>query len=54
MINVAVDWYTNLHTVDNGGHGSSFFEKLQNFKFVKQGMLVLRFVIITLIFSSML
>ena len=22
MMNVAVDWYNNQHTVDNGGHGS--------------------------------
>ena len=22
-MNVAVDWYTNPHTVDNGGYGSS-------------------------------
>ena len=34
MVNVAVDWYSSLHTVDNGGHGSStnaghFLEALQ-------------------------
>jgi hypothetical protein len=23
MMNVAVDWYTNTHTVNNGGHSSS-------------------------------
>ena len=35
MMNVAVDWYTNPHTVDNGGHGYSL-----------EGMLVLRSVIL--------
>ena len=28
MVNVAVDWYTNLHTFNNGGHGSSLKSKV--------------------------
>jgi hypothetical protein len=52
MKNVAVDWYTNPHTVDNGGHGVPtlvIFKKLQNLTFVQQGRLVLRSVIFVIL-----
>ena len=46
MMNVMVDWYTNLHTVDNGGNGSSLeYQRghfLEALKSVKQERLVLR------------
>ena len=51
-MNVAVYWYTNVNTVDNGGHGFSlgykrgaFMERLKKKRFVKQGRLVLGSVI---------
>ena len=56
-MNVAVYWYTNVHNVDNGGHGFSlgykrgaFMESFLKERFVKQGRLVL----CSVIFSSII
>jgi hypothetical protein len=51
-MNVAVYWYTNVHTVDNGGPGFSlgykhwaFMEGFLKKRYVKQGRFVLYSVI---------
>ena len=45
MMNVAVYWYTNPHTDDNGVHGSSrfIFEKLKTLKVCKTGQACIMF-----------
>ena len=49
MMNMEVDWHTIIHTVDNGGHGSSLvlWVFLRSFKIwiVNMGRLVLLSVI---------
>ena len=43
MMNVAVDWYTNTHTVDNGVPTWVIFENLKKLKVCKTGQACITF-----------